>query len=108
MTRIYKEWEDISLLHKNRDGSRSDFKRYLNKEDALTYENKYSLGFKSLNGKWDFLFIKAPEFSPKEFYTKEFNCENWDSIEVPGNWQVQGYGNMHYTDLYYPLSLIHI
>ncbi|MBU3219658.1 beta-galactosidase subunit alpha [Clostridium algidicarnis] len=105
MTRIYKEWEDISLLHKNRVESRSDVKRYLNKEDALTYENKFSLGFKSLNGKWDFLFIKAPELSPKNFYTKEFNCENWDSIEVPGNWQVQGYGNMHYTDLYYPFPI---
>lgn len=24
-----------------------------------------------------------------------------DQITVPGNWQVQGYGKMHYSDLWY-------
>ena len=105
MSRIYKEWEDINLLHKNRSISRSQFNRYLNKEDALTYENKYSLGFKSLNGQWKFLFLKAPELSPKDFYSEEFNSEDWDSIEVPSNWQIEGYGNMQYTDLYYPFPI---
>ncbi len=105
MTRMYKEWEDIDLLCKNRLKSRSHFNKYLNKEDALTYENKYSLGFKGLNGQWKFLFLKAPELSPKDFYLGEVNCDYWDDIDVPGNWQVQGYGNMHYTDLYYPFPI---
>lgn len=105
MNRIYKEWEDINLLSKNRCKSRSRFTKFLNKEQAITYENKYSLGFRSLNGSWKFLFLKAPELSPEGFYLKEFNSDTWDNIEVPGNWQVQGYGQMHYTDLYYPFPI---
>ena len=105
MARRYKEWEDISLLHESRLRSRSQFNRYSNKRAALSYENKNTLGFRSLNGQWKFLFLRAPELSPKDFYCSDFNMELWDNIDVPGNWQVQGYGNMHYTDVYYPFPI---
>ena len=49
----------------------------------------------------NFLFLGAPEYSPKDFYKEDFNTDSWDEIVVPGNWQIQGYGNMHYTDLCY-------
>lgn len=55
----------------------------------------------SLNGEWDFLYLRAPEYSPEGFFEKNFNTENWDTIPVPSCWQMHGYGKMHYTDVWY-------
>lgn len=51
------------------------------------------------------MFLNAPEYSPKDFYKEDFNTDSWDEIVVPGNWQLQGYGNMHYTDLCYSFPI---
>ena len=33
------------------------------------------------------------------FFNTDFDDQDWDKIVVPGNWQLQGYGKMHYSDL---------
>lgn len=96
-----KKWENIHIDGINRLDARAHFYSYENIERALTDEKKYSLGYKNLNGNWKFLFLDAPEYSPDGFYTNEYNTDNWDDIIVPGNWQLQGYGKMHYSDLWY-------
>ena len=55
----------------------------------------------SLNGTWDFLYLRAPEFSPEGFFEKNFTTKEWNTIPVPSCWQMQGYGQMHYTDVWY-------
>ena len=48
---------------------------------------------KSLNGVWKFKYIPSLNTADDSlFYRKDFNVENWDSILVPGNWDIQGYG----------------
>lgn len=64
-------------------------------------ENKYTHAFKNLNGAWKFLLVDAPEYSPSKFYEPDFDTNEMADIKVPGNWQVQGYGKMHYSDLWY-------
>ena len=45
--------------------------------------------------------MDAPEYSPTGFFEPDFDTEIMADIKVPGNWQVQGYGKMHYSDLWY-------
>lgn len=96
-----KLWENIHIDGVNRLDARAHFLSFPSKKLALIGEKKYTHNFKNLNGSWKFLFLDAPEYSPEGFYKEDFNSENWDDIIVPGNWQLQGYGKMHYSDLWY-------
>ena len=60
-----------------------------------------SIGYQSLDGEWEFLYLEAPELSPSGFYQIDYDSSKWDRIEVPSCWQMKGYGKMSYTDLYY-------
>ncbi|MBE1556300.1 beta-galactosidase subunit alpha [Sporosarcina limicola] len=96
-----KVWEDISITDINRMNARASFYSYPNKQSALYNEPIYTHNLKSLNGSWKFLFMEAPEYSPLNFEQANFDVGDWDTITVPSNWQIEGYGNMHYSDLWY-------
>lgn len=96
-----KLWENMNIDGINRLDARANFLSFPSKKLALMGDKKYTHNYKNLNGSWKFLFLDAPEYSPEGFYKEEFNIENWDNIIVPGNWQLQGYGKMHYSDLWY-------
>lgn len=99
--REFKVWEDISITDLNRMKARAFFYSYPNKQSALYNEPSYTHNLKSLNGSWKFLFMQAPEYSPLNFEQPEFDVSDWDTISVPSNWQIEGYGDMHYSDLWY-------
>lgn len=103
--RDMKEWENIELLHINRKDSRAYFYGYKSSEGAFNCDETNSFGGIQLDGSWKFMFLRAPELSPENFYSGEYDASNWDDIKVPGNWQLQGYGKMHYTDVYYPFPI---
>ena len=71
MARVKKRWEDEQLLQIGRCTPHTDFKR------EWKYENSISL-----NGNCQFLFIKAPEYSPENFSAVDFKDDGWDRIEV--------------------------
>lgn len=96
-----KIWENQQIDGINRMDARAHFLTFPSREKALLNDNRYSHAFKNLNGVWKFLFLDAPEYSPEGFYNKDFDTASMDDITVPGNWQVQGYGKMHYSDLWY-------
>lgn len=96
-----KTWENHQIDGINRMPARAHFLTFPNREKALLNENGYTHAFKNLNGVWKFLFLDAPEYSPEGFYESGFSTEGMDDITVPGNWQLQGYGKMHYSDLWY-------
>ncbi|MRZ30223.1 beta-galactosidase subunit alpha, partial [Paeniclostridium sordellii] len=96
-----KLWENIHIDGINRLDARAHFLSFPSKKLALIGEKKYTHNYKNLNGSWKFLFLDAPEYSPEGFYKEEYNTDNWNNIIVPGNWQLQGYGKMHYSDLWY-------
>ncbi|SFH54681.1 evolved beta-galactosidase subunit alpha [Pisciglobus halotolerans] len=103
--RQLKRWENNKLDGINRMEPRADF---YTSGNGLETESEQHAGsyFESLNGKWRFLFLEAPEYSPEDFYKTSCKTEQWDEIEVPGNWQRQGYGKMHYSDLCYNFPII--
>lgn len=69
--------------------------------------DKHSAGFPikdkkpytmSLNGEWKF------KFYPSVLLAQD-DIQNWESIEVPSNWQLKGYDMPIYTNTRYPYAL---
>lgn len=96
-----KTWENHQIDGINRMPARAHFLTFPSKEKALLNNNRYTHAFKNLNGVWKFMFLDAPEYSPEGFFNSNFDVTKMDDITVPGNWQLQGYGKMHYSDLWY-------
>ena len=90
MERIKKRWENEELIMIGRKEAVADFHHKAEHEKVL-----------SLNGEWNFLYLKAPEYSPENFYEEDFEDREWKRIPVPSCWQFYGYGQKHYTDVWY-------
>ena len=90
MERIKKQWENEELIMIGREEAVADFHHKAEHEKVL-----------SLNGEWNFLYLKAPEYSPENFYEEDFEDREWKKIPVPSCWQFYGYGQKHYTDVWY-------
>ncbi|MDY5237745.1 MAG: glycoside hydrolase family 2 TIM barrel-domain containing protein [Bacteroides helcogenes] len=54
--------------------------------------------YMSLNGTWKFHWVKNPDLRPKDFYKPSFYTGGWADIQVPGNWERQGYGTPIYVN----------
>ncbi|KAK9472183.1 glycosyl hydrolases family 2, TIM barrel domain-containing protein [Dipodascopsis tothii] len=55
----------------------------------------------SLNGTWNFQYVPTPKVAPDA----ADSTGDWAPIEVPGHWQLQGYGHPHYTNVIYPFPV---
>jgi beta-galactosidase len=69
---------------------------------ALSREREASPWFHSLNGFWDFKLAPRPGDVTDELISQP----GWDSIQVPGNWTMQGFGHPHYTNVVMPFPNI--
>ena len=56
----------------------------------------------SLDGQWLFHWSRNPWERPAGFYREDYDVSDWNKINVPGNWQLQGYGTPIYTNMEYP------
>ncbi len=45
-----------------------------------------------LNGNWKFFYGENPSEIPAGFFNTGFNDRKWSDIEVPSNWEMQGFG----------------
>lgn len=45
-----------------------------------------------LDGMWKFLYVPNADERPTDFFRTDFDDSDWDSIPVPGNWELNGYG----------------
>ncbi len=82
----------------------------INKEKAhatinLPSEKQNNPRIVSLNGTWKFNWSPDPEHRPKDFYKADFDCSDWNTIQVPGNWEMQGFGTPIYTNVRYPFKV---
>ena len=77
---------------------------YHSKEAARADDRNGSRFFQSLNGYWKFHWSPNPDSRPLEFYNEEFDVSGWDNINVPSDWQMQGYGVPIYTNVQYPFE----
>ena len=58
----------------------------------------------SLNGEWKFRLFPRPE-DTGEFYAEGADESGYSPIQVPGNWETQGFGKPIYTNYVYPWPL---
>ncbi|WP_234408607.1 sugar-binding domain-containing protein [Marinilabilia salmonicolor] len=84
------DWENPLVVERNKEPGRATFTSYPTAEEAL--EGEQSPFYKSLNGTWKFHFSKNPAERPADFYEQSFDVSKWDNIQVPGNWEVEGFG----------------
>ena len=56
----------------------------------------------SLNGEWKFSWYSKPGNEPSDFHEKPFGQLDWETIPVPSNWELEGYGTAIYTNVQYP------
>lgn len=60
--------------------------------------------YMDLNGKWKFHWTQNPNLRPTDFYQPDYDVAEWDLINVPGNWETQGYGTKIYVNERYEFS----
>lgn len=77
----------------------SDHKCFASRQEANAGETSLK---KSLNGKWRFHFANNLAGRPTDFFKSDFDYSAFDYIEVPGHFETQGYGHLHYTNVTYP------
>ena len=95
------DWSNLNVLQRNTLPPRAHFYSYPDQESALSFNREQSL-YHSLNGTWKFHYDPSPFDAP---IWETANTTSWDDIEVPGMWQLQGYGRPHYTNIDYPFSV---
>ncbi|UDQ98490.1 glycoside hydrolase family 2 TIM barrel-domain containing protein [Lentisphaerota bacterium WC36G] len=67
--------------------------------------NDFAEHGKYLNGVWKFNYAKSFDKRPLNFYQNDYDVSNWGNINVPGNWQLQGYGVPLYSNYKYPFKV---
>ncbi|KPM44498.1 Beta-galactosidase [Neonectria ditissima] len=93
------DWNNLRVLHRNTLQPRAHFFPYTSEEKALTFDRNNSDLYKSLNGTWKFRHDASPFEAPD---WEDASPLSWHDINVPGMWQLQGYGRPLYTNVNYP------
>ncbi|NIK78587.1 beta-galactosidase [Paenibacillus castaneae] len=95
-------WKDPNVLHVNREEPRSAYIPYATSESAQAGKRAHSPYFQTLNGNWKFRYYASVHEVKEEFYRETADVSSWDDLLVPSCWQVNGYDQLHYTNVNYP------
>lgn len=93
LSEIYRYLENPSVFEKNQEEGHTVIIPYKSINDATKNDRNLSSGYLSLNGSWKFHFSDTPEATPADFFMESFNDSRWDTIHVPSNWEMQGFGD---------------
>ncbi|WP_335927887.1 beta-galactosidase subunit alpha [Vibrio parahaemolyticus] len=96
-------WENFQHLHENRMAPRAYFFSYDSVQSAQTFQRELSRRFMLLSGQWTFRYFTNPMLVPDEFYSQTMN--DWGHITVPNMWQMEGHGDLQYTDEGFPFPI---
>lgn len=107
--RSENEWENETIFAVNKEEGHVTYYPYPNevtlKKDSTFYKpwmTPKSVLYRSLNGDWKFNWVKKPSERPMDFYKDDFDVSDWETIAVPSNWQMEGFGTPIYTNITYP------
>ena len=95
------EWENQKLIGINKLEAHTAAVPFSYRDDAMENALRRNQWRKTLNGAWKFGYFPCPGAVPEDFYSEDFDCCEWDVIEVPSNWQMKGYDAPHYTNSVY-------
>ncbi|KAI0148675.1 glycoside hydrolase family 2 protein [Xylariaceae sp. FL1272] len=90
------DWNNLNILHRGTLPPRANFHIYDSVKDALSYDSSKART-SSLSGTWKFLLASNPFEGPEGFEDPAFDTAGWDDTQVPGMWQLNGYGKGPHT-----------
>ncbi|AXP81475.1 Beta-galactosidase [Mariniflexile rhizosphaerae] len=96
------EWENPNVIDRNKETGRASFVLYQDETSAITDTPENSKLYQTLNGTWKFSIVKKPADRPLNFFDVNLDDFNWKHIEVPSNWELQGFDIPIYTNVTYP------
>lgn len=98
----YEEITNPNLTNINKMAPRSTFSSYTNEKCAIENNRKDGTFRLPLNGKWKFNFVEQFNDRPADDFTNEnYDISKWTDINVPGNWELQGFGTPIYVNQSY-------
>ena len=86
-----EEWKDPEIIAVNKLPPHATFVSAPDRD--LLEASPWRL---DLNGPWDFKLYPSAADVPIQFWIAE---QSWDTIEVPSNWQIKGWGRPQYTNI---------
>lgn len=95
-------WENPELVHLNREKPHATAMFFSTPQGVVADEYLTSPYYQSLNGRWKFNYVEQYAFRDTGFYLPERQTDNWSEIDVPANWELQGFGIPIYTNITYP------
>ena len=98
------DWENPRVFNINKLPGRTPFVPYEDEEQARAGNRRATPWALSLNGLWKFSLCDKPATVPPTFFHPDHADTDWDSIEVPSNWTMQGHDRPIYTNVQMPFE----
>jgi beta-galactosidase len=97
-----KTWMAPECVSINRVPMRATIYPFPSAQSARSVDREKTPWFQLLDGQWQFKAADMPENVTLADIAVDVDRSNWNSIEVPGNWTLQGYGAPQYTNVQMP------
>ena len=106
MVSIGHYYENPHILHVGTVAPHAHFVPFATEEQALCtpqWELQKSSRILMLSGcEWPFAYYEQLAQVPEDFFAPQFNAEHFQSIPVPGCWQMHGFDRNQYSNVRYP------
>ena len=93
------EWHDMSLNSVNRFALHTDFFTYESEQFALERDKTQSQNYLSIEGEWKFNWVENADERPTGYYATDYDDSAWGTMQVPANWELNGYGDPEYVNV---------
>lgn len=103
MIQVNRYWESLDVLQENREAPRAYYIPYRDEASAERAKRGASPYYQTLNGGWKFRYCPSVKEVPGDFYGVDADVSGWDDLLVPSCWQTNGYDQLHYTNVNYPI-----
>ncbi len=87
-----ERWQDPTLFNVNREPSNATFVPFSDRTSSLDRDPTVSPFYLSLNGPWHFSWVRRPADAAEDFFQADFQDRDWDQLQVPSNWELEGFG----------------
>lgn len=95
----FTEWHDLQVNEVNRLKLHTNYFAYENEVAAKAGNMAKSANFLSLHGAWKFNWVKDADKRPTDFYKTDLDDSSWKTMNVPGIWEMNGYGDPEYVNV---------
>ena len=99
----FTEWHDLQVNEINRLPLHTMHFAYDPNDfpgtGAEYLDKKKSMNYLSLEGTWKFNWVANTDERPTDFYKTDLDDSKWNNIQMPGNWEMLGYGQPEYVNV---------